>query len=176
MKKPLVCLLCVLLALLTSCGQPASTEAAVPVLRVVICDGDADTYLAVYPHGETAEIGEFDPDTAAFYTAAHGDFFSSIENNRVRNALIATTLIDTNGNQVEADRTIAAMMQAAADTITHDIWKFHAITVGSRCFAFVELNVNWQSPCILYEYDAAQSSLTELCRWDGVELVGISVP
>ncbi len=170
------CLLCILLLVLfTACGGDDS----VPILKVILQSSEADAstyeYLTVYHNGKSSSIDAFEPDDAAYYAAVHGDFDSYIENNTVHNILKATTLIDENNEEFEADEVIAAMMQSAADSIEHDIWKFQAITTEGRYFAFVELNVNWQSPCVLYEYDAAENILIELCRWDGVDLIGISI-
>lgn len=180
-KKFSICLLCfTLFVILTACEKPVSSGMQSPVLLVKIREQETAEntfqYLAVYPNGKTAETDAFDPEDAVFYTAAHGDFVSSIQNKTVINTLNATTLIDESGTEAEADEVIAGMMQAAADSIEHDIWRFQAISAGTRYFAFVELNVNWQSPCILYEYNVEANHLTELCRWDGVDLIGISMP
>ncbi|MCD8018864.1 MAG: hypothetical protein LUF92_04570 [Clostridiales bacterium] len=180
MRRFLTVLLCMMIFVtLTACGNTASIGDNSSVLKVVIQDEEADTeaydYLAVYQDGKTSEIDAFHPDDMIFYTAASEDFTSSIKGNTVVNKLTATTLIDENGNQTRADETITEMMQTVADMVEHDIWQFQVITGGKRYFAFVKLNVNWQSPCILYEYDASTDSLTELCRWDGVDLLGISI-
>lgn len=177
MKKLLTGLACLLLIpALAACGQTASDEP--PALQVML---QAETeenktfeYWAVYADGSTAETEAFTPEDATIYTADYGDFVSDVVDNQVVNTLQATILTDQDGNQIQADDTLAQLMQTAADTIDHDIWQFQIIVTSDQTFAFVKLNVNWQSPCILYQYDATAATLTELCRWDGVDLVGIA--
>lgn len=174
MKRIYVFFVCIMMvAMLVSCGYES------PVLKVMLQSAKSDEaayeYMAVYDNGKSSVIDAFDSDDAAFYTAESGDFASSIVNNTVINNLNSTLLIDDHGNKTNADEIMTAIMQSAADKINHDIIQFTIITDEDRYFAFVKLNVNWQSPCILYEYDAATSGLTELCRWDGVDLVGISI-
>ena len=48
--------------------------------------------------------------------------------------------------------------------------------VAGRYFAFAKLNVNWSAPCVLYEYAPQAQSLTELARWDKVDLTGLALP
>ena len=164
--------------MLTACGDVSSHE-AVPILKVVIQAEGSDTadyeYITVYNDGNCAETEAFDPDDSAFYTSVNGNFYLSIVNNKFVNSLESTILIDSNGNITEADEIMTGIMKAAADTIHHDIWQLKIIADGNRYYAFIKLNVNWQSPCILYQYDTVTAELTELCRWDGVDLVGIAI-
>lgn len=179
MKKwPFYLLCAALLMTLTACGALAPATDDAPVLNAIIQkeNADAPEHVAVYSQGKTAEIGAFSPDDAVFYTAAHGNFETNVESNAVKNVLKARTLIDSDGSQIEADEILAKMMQTAADTIDHEIWQFQAVVLGGRYFAFIKLNVNLHSPCILYEYDPTVVKLTELCRWDGVDLIGLSIP
>lgn len=162
-----------MVAILVSCGYES------PVLKVMLqtekSDEAAYEYMAVYDSGKSSVIDAFVSDDAAFYTAESGNFASSIVNNAVINTFESTLLIDDYGNKKNADEMMTAIMQSTADKIDHDIIQFTIINDENRYFVFVKLNVNWQSPCILYEYDAETSGLTELCRWDGVDLVGISI-
>ena len=68
------------------------------------------------------------------------------------------------------------IINAAADSIEHVIWKFKIFKDNDNYFAFIWLNVNWFSPCELYEYDINNQSIRQLCEWDEIDIVGISVP
>lgn len=164
--------------MLTACGDVSSQD-AVPILKVIIQEEKSDTadyeYVTIYNDGNYAETEAFNPDDLAIYTSVNGNFHSSIVNNKIVNTLEATILIDSNGNITEADTIMIEIMKAAADTIHHDIWQLEIITNGNQYYAFIELNVNWQSPCILYKYDNVTAELTKLCCWDGVDLVGIAI-
>ena len=50
---------------------------------------------------------------------------------------------------------------------------FDIYELEGRYFAFIKLNVNWQDPCYLYEYDAGSDKLKELTVWQDVDLVGL---
>lgn len=165
MKRILAFFTCVMTVIML----PACKEAS-PILKVIIRAEGADAadyeYLVVYDNGTSTETDAFVPDDASFYTAESGAFVSSVVNNKIINTL------KTNAN---ADETMTAIMQTAADSINHAIIQFTIITDGDIYLAFAKLNVNWQSPCILYEYDMATDSLTEIYRWDGVDLIGVSI-
>ena len=174
MKRIFAFLTCIMITLmLAACGQ------ASPVLKVIIQSEESDVadyeYLVVYDNEKSAATDSFVPDDTVSYTAESGDFVSSIVNNKIVNTLGSTILIDDHGSETDADEIMTAIMQLGADTINHPIFQFTIIADRDRYFAFVKLNVNWQSPCILYEYDVKNGSLIELCRWDGVDLMGISI-
>ena len=58
--------------------------------------------------------------------------------------------------------------------IDHAIFDFQIIVVnGQRYFAFVKLNVNWQDPCTLYEYEGGE--LRELAQWDNMRLLSVDL-
>lgn len=159
--------------MLVACRQAA------PVLKAIIQSEESDVadyeYLVVYDNGKIAAIDSFVPDDTVSYTAEYGDFVSNIANNKIINILRSTVLIDDQGRETEADEIMTAIMQTGADTINHPIYQFKIIADKDRYFVFVKLNVNWQSPCILYEYDVNNGSFIELYRWDRVDLMGISV-
>lgn len=76
------------------------------------------------------------------------------------------------GQPVE-NETYEAMVRTACGQIDHDIWEFQIIEDGGRYFAFIKLNVNWWTPCGLYEYAPETGTLTELKEWDDVNLIGL---
>ena len=172
MKRTLAILTAIaMLLLLAACGQQAT-----PVLKAVLRDENSqaaeDVYCVVYDNGESAVTDAFEPDDMQFYTAPFDAFDASLADNKVGNTLTSTTLVDAQGKRVEADAAMTSMMQLAARIIDHSIFEFTILTNGERYFAFVKLNVVMQTPCILYEYDGG---LTELCRWDDMELVGLAL-
>ena len=74
------------------------------------------------------------------------------------------------------DETIQAIKTAARGTIKSDLMQYDVLQDGAAFFAVVQLNVNWTSPCDLYRWEPETQSLNKLCRWDGVEIVGIALP
>ena len=138
-------------------------ESDEPILHVALkLAGEQDAayvYETVYASGKSRACDAFTPDVCVFYTADYADFDT-------------TTLYDSVGNVVEPNETMIAMMHAAADQIDHAIFDFQIIVVnGQRYFAFVKLNVNWQDPCTLYEYDGGE--LRELAQWDNMRLLSV---
>mgnify|MGYP004571668929 FL=1 len=149
-----------------------------PLLRVALKseDGQDAAYVCetVYASGKSRRCEAFTPDSAVFYTADYADFDTSALRSHRVNTLVATTLYDSVGNVVEPNETMIAIMHAAADQIDHAIFDFQIIVVnGQRYFAFVKLNVNWQDPCTLYEYDGGE--LRELAQWDNMRLLSVGL-
>ena len=149
-----------------------------PLLHVALkgAGEQAAAYVCetVYASGKSRRCEAFTPDTCVFYTADYADFDTSALRSRRVNTLVATTLYDSVGNTITPNETMIAMMRAAAEQIHHAIFDFQIIVVnGQRYFAFVKLNVNWWTPCTLYEYDNGQ--LRELCQWDNMRLLSIGL-
>lgn len=149
-----------------------------PILHVALkLAGEQDAtyvYETVYASGKSRACDAFTPDACVFYTADYADFDTSALRSRRVNTLVATTLYDSVGNVVEPNETMIAMMHAAADQIDHAIFDFQIIVVnGQRYFAFVKLNVNWQDPCTLYEYEGGE--LRELAQWDNMRLLSVGL-
>ena len=141
-----------------------------PILHVALKSASeqdaAYVYETVYTSGKSRACDAFTPDACVFYTADYADFDTTALRSHRVNTLVATTLYDSVGNVVEPDETMIA------DQIDHAIFDFQIIVVnGQRHFAFVKLNVNWQDPCTLYEYDGGL--LRELAQWDNMRLLSI---
>ena len=176
MKRMFAALLCLALGLALFLSVRSKPDK--PLLHVALKSEDkqdaAYVYETVYASGKSRRCNAFTPDTCVFYTADYADFDTSALRSHRVNTLVATTLYDSAGNTVTPNETMIAMMRAAADQIDHAIFDFQIIVVNGRhYFAFVKLNVNWQDPCILYEYDNGQ--LRELCRWDNMRLLSIGL-
>ena len=147
-----------------------------PILHVALKSASeqdaAYVYETVCASGKSCACDAFTPDACVFYTADYADFDTTALRAHRVNTLVSTTLYDSVGNTVEPDETMIDMMHAAADQIDHAIFDFQIIVVdGHRYFAFVKLNVNWQDPCVLYEYDGGL--LRELAQWDNMRLLSI---
>ena len=153
-------------------------ESDEPILHVALKSASeqdaASAYETVYTRGKSRARDALAPDACVFYTADYADFDTSALRSHRVNTLVATTLYDSVGNVVEPNETMIAMMHAAADQIDHAIFDFQIIVVnGQRYFAFVKLNVNWQDPCTLYEYESG--ALRALCQWDNMRLLSVGL-
>ena len=176
MKRMFAALLCLALGLALFLSLRSKPDE--PLLHVALkSEGKQDAARVcetVYASGKSRRCEAFTPDTCVFYTADYADFDTSALRSHRVNTLVATTLYDSVGNVVEPNETMIAMMCAAAEQIDHAIFTFQIIVVnGQRCFAFVKLNVNWWTPCTLYEYKDGQ--LRELCQWDNMRLLSLGL-
>ncbi len=131
-------------------------------------------YVAVYPNKDSKKIDAFVSDDFQVYNADHGCFKSYITNNKVLNKLNKISLEESLGN--DADEEIITRIFQEASRLEHDIWQFQIFRVDDKYFALVKLNVNWQSPCDFYEFDKTDGSLNLLKRFEGVDIIGISLP
>ncbi len=102
-------------------------------------------------------------------------FLSYISDNKVLNRINKIALEDSDGNVVDNDEIITGIFQAA-EKLEHDIWEFQIFKVLDKYFVLVKLNVNWQSPCDFYEYDKTEKELKLLHRFEGVDIIGLSLP
>ena len=176
MKRMFAALLCLALGLALFLSLRSKPDE--PLLRVALKseDGQDAAYVCetVYASGKSRRCEAFTPDTCVFYTADYADFDTSALRSRRVNTLVATTLYDSAGNTITPNETMIAMMRAAAEQIDHAIFTFQIIVVnGQRYFAFVKLNVNWWTPCTLYEYKDGQ--LRALCQWDNMRLLSVGL-
>lgn len=174
MKRITVFIVCfVALMMFSGC------RSAEPVVRVILQEHGSDDgeyfYGTVYDNQKVSKTDEFESDDIDVYTALASDFSSDVVDGKVVNSLEGKILTDEEGAETEADETMSAIMQAAADNIDHAIWSLQIINDGNRYFAFIKLNVNWSDPCYLYEYDAFTGEFNCLCRFDNVDLMGLSV-
>lgn len=153
---------------LSGCDNGPETE----LLRAALRQEDSSVrYVTVCENGAVQDTDAFSPDTRCLYRTEEGAFRSTVEDRRVVNTLTSTRLLDADGQTVPAQGPLLDALQAVAGQVDHDILACTLAQVNGRCFAFVWINVNWQSPCVLYL--AEDGSLTELARWDSVELLGM---
>lgn len=132
-------------------------------------------YETVYRSGKSRPSGVFVPSHTALYTADYADFdFTHARPGRV-NTLAGTVLYNAQGLAIHPDRTMLAMLEAAARQIDHAIFTFEiAVVNGERYYAFAVLNVNWWDPCVLYEFDLSTGELRELHTWNSMDLIGLA--
>lgn len=136
---------------------------------------DEIKYVSIYPNEKSKKIDKFTSDDFQIYDAEYGCFSSYISNNGVLNRLKKIVLKDSNGNLVENDEIIIGIFQSA-EKLKHDIWQFQVFRIRDEYFALVKLNVNWQSPCDFYEYNKDDKTLKLLKRFEGVDIIGLSLP
>lgn len=163
----------VFLLVMTGCGK----DVGEPVVRTITTKtGSSEKeYTLIYENGKGTAVEEFVVDDALFLSADKEDFVSGIKNGKVSVCLNGTKLTDADGNPYEADAIVKNLMQCVAGTAEHDFLSVTIIIDDGTYFVFEKLNVNWQSPCVLYRYDTDAGALKELYRWEDVELQGISL-
>ena len=171
-KLTMLLLLIMLLSVLAGCGDQGN-----PVVKTITFKNGSSTadYSIVYDNKKVGKTSEFEQDDATILFVENGDFISSMDDGKITVSLDKTDLTDVEGNTVEADETLTTIMQHVADHAEHDIFDVKIIIDGDRSFVFEKHNVNLWTPCVLYEYDPADSKLTELYKWDDVELTGIAL-
>ena len=132
-------------------------------------------YVSVYSNRKSKKIDPFISNDFETYNADYRCFSSYISGNRVLNRLNKIVLEDSKGNLVDNDEIITGIFQSA-EKLEHDIWEFQIFKVLDDYFALVKLNVNWQSPCDFYQYNKTDKTLNLLKRFEGVDIIGISLP
>lgn len=132
-------------------------------------------YVSIYSNRKIKKTDAFISDDLQIYNADSRSFSSYISNNAVLNRLNKIVLEDSDGNIVDNDEIITGIFQSE-EKLEHDIWEFQIFKVLDNYYALVKLNVNWQSPCDFYEYDKIDKELKLLHRFEGVDIIGISLP
>ena len=171
-KLTMLFLLIMLLSVLEGC-----TDQGNPIIKTITSTKESSKtdYSIIYDSGKIAKTDKFDPDDATILSAENGDFISSMDDGKITVSLDKTDLTDVDGNPYEADDILMDLMKCVADNTEHDIFDVKIIIDGDRYYVFEKHNVNFWTPCVLYEYDPADSKLTELYKWDDVELTGIAL-
>ena len=169
MSKKIVLLITLLLLTLSLSACSKGTE----VIDVIIKDNeDHLNYLTVLDNGKDKTIEKFNSDGFSKYTVDCTKIESEIKYNRIYNKVNDAKIYDKDGN-VADDPVMNGLLLKAVEKIHHPIFYFDIYELEGRYFAFIELNVNWQDPCYLYEYDADTDKLKEWIVWQDVDLVGL---
>ena len=166
---------------LTGCTISAApfdpeTEGAVDV---IVRKGDAVQYYAVSGDGRVQETAAFGGDDIIVYEVDSGCFDTYLaidEDGRSEfvNRLADVHIWDANGDPVPRTPVLMRVLQAAS-WLEHDLFTVRILRAGEAYFLYVELNVNWWTPCALYWYDPARNGLVELYEFDSKETIGLRV-
>lgn len=132
-------------------------------------------YVSIFSNGKSKKIEAFVTEDFQRYNTDSNSFSSYIKNNTVVNKLNKIVIEDSHGNVVSNDEIITGIFKSAA-SLEHDIWEFQIFKVVDEYFALVKLNVNWQSPCDFYYYNKTDKTLKLLERFEGVDIIGLSLP
>lgn len=160
------------------------TKSNEEVVKVITQTGDAAqdgeagySYSVIYGNGRCKELDDaFTPDATEVFTADVSSISSEVIDGRVTNTLKSTYVKNSQGRWIEADNTVASIMQRVAQQIDHSIWKMKIFRGGDTYFVEVQLNVNLWDPCELYQCDTESGELKLLYTWDDAEIVGIALP
>lgn len=131
-------------------------------------------YVSISSNWNSEEIDTFISDDFKLYNADSDSFSSYISNNKVLNKINNIALEDSAGTIVKNDEIITGIFESA-EKIEHDILEFQIFKVVENYFVLVKLNVNWQSPCDLYEYDTVDKELKLLHKFQDVDIIGLSL-
>ena len=165
------CMVLVLSSLLIACD--ASEEVGIHVM-VENEETKGLAYYAILEDQKVEAIDAFVSDEFQLYTASSDSCSSHMDKEGVLNQVNKMALEDLDGHIIINDKTMIDIFKAAED-IEHDIWRFQIIQSGDRYFLLVKLNVNWQSPCDLYEFDVVNKKLKLLYSFDGINFIGLSL-
>lgn len=163
--------ICIIAILLCSCSGKSSA----PVVNVVTVDNAGTiSYSSILDNGKLEEVEAFTADEVKVYDVTNDFDYKSVKNLGFV-SLKFSYLTDEDGNETQADDEQRKFMQALADISHHPLWNVQLIEDAGQYFAFVKLNVNWWTPCILYKYDADNNKAVKLYEWDDVDLQGIKL-
>ena len=132
-------------------------------------------YVSIYSNKKAKRIKPFVTNDFQLYNADSRSFSSYISENTVLNRLNKIVVEDSHGNPVHNDEIITGIFKSAA-SLEHDIWEFQIFKILDDYFVLVKLNVNWQSPCDFYQYNKTDKTLNLLHRFEGIDIIGLSVP
>lgn len=79
-----------------------------------------------------------------------------------------------NGDEIEIPEAWMAVIDRLNET---EHWKMFPQLMETQdgIFVYVELNVNWWTPCCLYYYNPEKETLTLLYKWNGEEVKAVKV-
>lgn len=178
MVSYIICLSIVAHYWISSVEADSNTVSSEPVVKVKVeCKDDSEIqYGLLYNNGGMEILGRcIAADDVNTFVADMSNFSLEIEGNKVVNRVLSTSVTDSHGNEIEADSTVQSILQAVATDINHDIIEAKIFEDGQEYFVAVQLNVNWQSPCDFYRYDADAGKLELLYSWDNADVQQISV-
>ncbi|MBQ9952542.1 MAG: hypothetical protein IJO98_10485 [Clostridia bacterium] len=178
MKKLFIALLlCALM--LTGCAAQEPEilfdEAAEGIVSVILEDYNDGTihYDTIGPDGHRQPAQPFESDPLEILTAAEGCFENHVEN-QPPNRLVNVSLLDESGNPAEITGTHRRIFELASQQ-EHVITKMCILQTEEHHFVTIEWNVNFWDPHVVYYYDPAADTLTELCTYDATQAIGLKI-
>lgn len=144
-----------------------------PVLNVIIKDNENNLkYLTILDNGKTKTIDEFNNIEFSKYSIDCTKFDSKIKNNKIYNSVNGSIIYDIDGKAIN-NPIIKDLVLKILSNIHHEIYYLDIFELDGKVYSFVKLNVNWNNPCYLYEYDTINKRIKKLYVWQNVDLVGI---
>lgn len=149
-----------------------------PLINVAIkYKDDAEVqYRQIYNNGSMRVLEEPIKTGDTYYIADYHNFSSAIQKNKVVNTVISTVLTTNAGTNVKSEEYLTNLLQVIADTVNHNIIEARLFKEKSGCYVAVQTNVNWQSPCDFYRYNEKEGTLTHICTWQNVDVLGVAEP
>ena len=149
------------------------------ILNVVIFDEKTESisYEVIGPNGAHKLTEEFELDSLTVLNADPGCFQSAVVDGKVVNTVVSVDVFDEEtGGQVVPDAAVVEIFNQTAALHDHAIAALDILACGGRYYPVVDLNVNLQSPVILYYFNAETNTMHELCRFDSVVIGGLQIP
>ncbi|MGI6560007.1 MAG: hypothetical protein ACOX2H_01555 [Saccharofermentanales bacterium] len=177
----IILLILSMLLIFSSCQKLTSivrSSNAKPILKTITVSETNESepvYSMVFENGKIKPIQKFTPDDAKYYKVEMIGYRSELKDDEIIGSYEAIYLIDNNGNTVDLDIDLDEFIKLVLDTTKKNIWRIRIIEVDQEYFAFVKLNVNWQSPGILYKYNKEESKLEKIYSWNEVDLIGLAL-
>jgi hypothetical protein len=170
MKRGSIILLSILAISLLGCGKSSS-----PVIDVITSNTELGEvqYWTIYDNNKAEKAEEFQPVNIKVLNVPDNDFSSEINGNKISVIVNEYEIEDEYGSSYEADGNLRRIIDDVAENADHDIFGVKILNVDGNIFVFEKHNVNWQLPCVLYQYFPDTRELSKLYQWDGVELVGL---
>ena len=149
-----------------------------PVANIKVNDLSKNTTVnySVTASGSTRKIESFTPDDIDIIYIDDNCFDSFVDNGKIKHELICIELTDEFGNPIDAysDTNLVEIMNCIK-SVNHDFLNARIIKDGDLYLVLMELNVNWQSPTILYVFDGKNNTLTKLFSLDSIELLELEI-
>lgn len=114
------------------------------------------------------------PETA-FYTFPDGRFDWFGDKSDDPDQTKDYRVLDADGNEVSLPSDVLQPMIREIGKIQHAMLLVQIIRSGDEFFVYLELNVNWWSPCRLYYYRQSDEKLVELYTFDNERIVDLAV-
>ena len=130
--------------------------------------------LVIAKYQQTMECEAFEADPWIVYNVPRDCFESYLSNNKVLNRLVYVAVKDEDDNICETPAVINDIFKQI-EHLEHDLMTIRIYNVKDEFFVYVELNVNWWTPCSLYYYNQLNKRLIELKTFSNRSIEGIKI-